>query len=109
MATSNPFAHLVKSKSATEEPPPNQEKDVLEDEAIPVHLPEKGDQRREIENESELSKDSRIIQSIDKIIQRVFLITVDSGKSNTASLRLATLSINLVNQQGIEKQCNDFS
>lgn len=90
MATSNPFAHLVKNQPASDEPSSKQEKDVLEDEGatIPVHLPEKVGQHEPLEGDTQITDQARIVQTIDRTIQKVFLVTVDSGTLKCLSLLL---------------------
>lgn len=75
MATSNPFAHL---QGPVDETPKNQGDDILTDgktAEMPVCLPEKGETRDSCSDE--ISQKAKETQAIDRIIQRVFLVTID--------------------------------
>ncbi|PIK50131.1 Ubiquitin conjugation factor E4 A [Apostichopus japonicus] len=105
MATSNPFAHLVKNQPASDEPSSKQEKDVLEDEGatIPVHLPEKVGQHEPLEGDTQITDQARIVQTIDRTIQKVFLVTVDSD-GMTFDRGMPTCCVYLVDMAAMLKE-----
>ncbi|PIK56603.1 putative ubiquitin conjugation factor E4 A isoform X2 [Apostichopus japonicus] len=105
MATSNPFAHLVKNQPASDEPSSKQEKDVLEEEGatIPVHLPEKVGQHEPLEGDTQITDQARIVQTIDRTIQKVFLVTVDSD-GMTFDRGMPTCCVYLVDMAAMLKE-----